>query len=37
MIEVIVEEVETLAMVESFLEMLEREHQCAVVLDTSLR
>ena len=32
-----VEEAKTLAVVQSFLRMLEREHQCVVIQDTSLR
>ena len=35
--EAIAEEAETSTVVQSFLKMLEREHQCAAVQDTSLR
>ena len=37
MMEAIAEEAEMSAVVQSFLEMLEREHQVAAVQDTSLR
>ena len=37
MMEAIAEETETSVIVQSFLEMLEREHQVAAVQDTSLR